>query len=183
MKDPQHSVLASPVAGIRTLLDETADEERLWSDEDLRDVLAHQWSAPLGIDLAGLDEGTAGDVALAAMSGGQTLRSFEDLLEHPDPPLELLELAKEFAKRCLGSPHSAIPQDVARVMYFAGIAAALGHCGRRITSLSDESIANGIRWALAKDWLAQGPRNVLLLGLDALEGKGSPGDERDLPEL
>ncbi|MBT3295413.1 MAG: hypothetical protein HN383_09095 [Verrucomicrobia bacterium] len=172
MNDPQHSILDTPPAGIRSLLDDAAAEDRLWSPNDLQDVFAHQWSAPLALDLGGLDDAFASRVEMLASSKHLLLRSFGDLLTHDRPPLPLLKLAKEFAKRCLNSPHSVIPHDVARVLYFASIAAALSGCQRRISTLDDERLAAGLRWAMAREWLAPEARDVLRSGLEALGFNG-----------
>jgi hypothetical protein len=163
----------APDRGVRTLLDRVSREDEVfWSDEDLRAVFGHQWSAPLAVDLAGVDDAYAEQVQSLAVSKGLVLRSFGDLLRHPSPPPALLEMSKEFAKRSLYSPHAAIPQDVARALYFASIAAALGRCGRKITRLSDEEVAGGIRWSLSRDWLGEDARAVLADGLEVLEARG-----------
>ena len=151
------------------LLDQADQESTLWSTDDLQDILSHQWAAPLALDLGGLQETFAERVETLAASKGLLLRSFGDLLEHKRPPLELLELTKEFAKRSIAAPCSSIPHDVARVIYFSSIAAALCHCGRRITTLSDQRITDGISWALSLNWLEDNAREVLSSGLQALE--------------
>ena len=168
MSDTQHSILDSSPGRLRGLLDDTSAEDRLWSADDLQDIFVHQWSAPLALDLGGLDDAHATQVETLATSKQLLLRSFGDLLKHERPPLALLELSKEFAKRCLNSPHSTIPHDVARVLYFASIAAALSRCGRRISELSDARIISGISWALSREWLAEEARDVLSSGLEAL---------------
>ena len=162
------SVFESPAGGLRTMLDEAAAEDRLWSETDLGDVLRHQWAAPLAVDLGGMEARQAERLELLAASKGLLLRSFGDLMSNAHPPLALLELTKEFAKRCLHSPHAALPDDVARVMYFASIAAALAHAGRRISKLADDDIVAGIDWALSKSWVSDDARAVLKAGRDAL---------------
>ncbi|MBL7076097.1 MAG: hypothetical protein ISS31_01370 [Kiritimatiellae bacterium] len=174
MNRPQPSILDAPPAGIRSLLNDTAAEDQLWSDSDLQDVFAHQWKAPLAMDLGGLDDAFAQRVEMLASSKNLLLRSFGDLLTHERPPLPLLKLTKEFAKRCLNSPHSVVPHDVARVLYFASIAVALGRCRRRISTLSDDSIVDGIRWALSREWLAPEACDVLRSGLEALGREEEP---------
>ncbi|MBL7115040.1 MAG: hypothetical protein ISS35_04675 [Kiritimatiellae bacterium] len=172
MTDPKHSILNCSASNVKTLLNEAVTEDQLWSAEDLQDVCNHQWDAPLAIDLNGLEDTHAERVETLAAAKGLLLRSFGDLLEHPHPPLELLMLAKEFAKRSLSSPHATLPHDVARMLYFASIATALSRCNRRITTLSDDQIAEGIRWALSRDWLLSEARAVLTLGLETLKLAG-----------
>jgi|ETNmetMinimDraft_30_1059905.scaffolds.fasta_scaffold61890_2 hypothetical protein len=169
MKDAGHSLVDASSSDVRSFLEEVKTEDHLWSEADLGDVLSHQWSTPLEVDLSGMDGALSQRVNLLAKSKGLLLRSFGDLMEHPKPPLELLGLTKEFAKRCICSPHSPVPHDVARVLYFASIATALCRCRKRITTLSDGDVMDGISWSLSRDWLPEGARNVLTSGLEALK--------------
>ncbi len=163
------SVLEVPVDNMRGFLEETTDEEQAsWSEDDLKAIFGHQWSTPLSVDLGGLDAVLAERVKTLATAQGLLLRSFGDLLRHPNPPLALLELSKEFAKRSLYSPCPAIPHEVARVLYFTSISAALSHCNRRITTLNNDDVAAGINWALSCDWVSDDARTVLQSGLAAL---------------
>lgn len=74
----------------------------------------------------------------------------------------MLTLAKEFAKTHIHSEHAAIPHDVAVVLYFSTIAAALCHAGVRITTLDDSKLADGLKWCLARDWLEPSIRQLLM---------------------
>lgn len=169
MGNEQKSVLDVPMDAMRGFMEQTAEtDEPSWSDADLKAIFGHQWSTPLTVDLSGLDATLADHVGMLASSQGLVLSSFGDLLRHPNPPLALLELSKEFAKRSLYSPCPAIPHDIARVLYFTSIAAALAHCQHRITTLSDAEVATGIKWALACDWLTNDAKTVLEAGLRSL---------------
>lgn len=170
MGDEQKSVLDVPVDSMRGFLEETADADHAsWSEDDLKAIFGHQWSTPLSVDLGGIDAALAERVKALATAQGLLLRSFGDLLRHPNPPVELLKLTKEFAKRSLYSPSPAIPHDVARVLYFTTIAAALGHCKSRISTLSDDDLAKGITWALSNEWITDGARRALGSGLSAIQ--------------
>ncbi len=172
MDDEQRSVLDVPMDAMRGFMEQTAEPDApSWSEGDLKAIFGHQWSTPLAVDLSGLDATLADRVALLASSHGLVLNSFGDLLGHPNPPLALLELTKEFAKRSLYSPCPSIPHDVARVLYFTSIAAALGHCQRKITTLDNAEVATGIKWALACDWLTDDAKAVLESGLEALRNE------------
>jgi hypothetical protein len=169
-----NAVFESPAAGLLAFLEAAEPGDSGWGSTAPGAVFRHQWAAPLVVDLAGLREG--GKVmAPLAQSEGLVLRTFGDLLNHPHPPASLLLLAKEFAKRCLYSPLSAIPHDVARVLYFACIAAALARAGRRISELGDEALTAGMRWAVGRRWINDGARAVLREGIAAL-AHGNDGD-------
>lgn len=127
--------------------------ERLWRDDELRAMLQHQLTAPLRVDLINMDKDAAVGVRTLADAQGLTLKSFGDLLAHPHPPIELLKITKDFAKACRLSPHSSLPREIASVLYFASIAAALVRCQRRITGLTNDALKEGLHWVLARPWL------------------------------
>jgi hypothetical protein len=154
---------------IATLLDLPVDAERLWRDEELGAILRHQMTAPLQVDLINLERGLAVKVRNLAESQGLTLKSFGDLLAHPSPPVELLQITKDFAKACRLSPNSPLPKDIATVLYFASIAAALVRCRRRITGLSNDALTQGLRWVLGRPWLDAPTRRLVKDGLQFLK--------------
>lgn len=172
MGNEQHSILDVPIDAMRGFIEQTTQADApSWSEADLKAIFGHQWSTPLSVDLGGLDASLAERVSMLASAQGLVLNSFGDLLRHPNPPLTLLELSKEFAKRSLYSPFPSIPHDVARVLYFSSIAAALSHCGKKISTLSNEDIATGIEWALTCDWVTEDAQTVLHAGLAALQSE------------
>ncbi len=145
---------------LATLLDLSPDAERLWRDEELGALLRHQMTAPMQVDLINLERGLALKVRNLAEAQGLTLKSFGDLLAHPNPPVELLKITKDFAKACRLSPHSPIPHEIASVLYFTSIAAALVRCRRRITGLTNDALAEGFRWVLSRSWLDAPTRSL-----------------------
>lgn len=158
---------------LATLLDMRGDDaDRLWRDEELGAILRHQMTAPLQVDLINLERGLAVKVRSLAESQGLTLKSFGDLLAHPNPPVELLRITKDFAKACRLSLHSPIPHDIASVLYFASIAAAMVRCRTRITGLSGDALADGLRWVLARPWLDAPTRSVVEEGLRLVNPQG-----------
>ena len=92
------------------------------------------------------------------------------MLEHPRPPLELLELTKQFAKKCRSNPDGPLPDDIASVLYLAAIAAAMTRCGARITKLGDVGMHHGLRWALRQSWLDASLRELFARGCEAFGG-------------
>jgi hypothetical protein len=135
-----------------------------WDAEDLEGILEHQLAAPLEADLADLRPGLRRRLAELGAAGGPPIATFRDLLEHPRPPLELLELTKRFAKRCRSNPDAPLPDDIATVLYLAAIAAAMTRCATRITGLGDEGMRHGLRWALGRPWLDASTRKLLQRG-------------------
>lgn len=146
--------------------------KRIWRPEELGAVLSHQLSAPVEFDLGRLDARLANRLRLAGAAKGLLLRSFNDLFQHQCPPLELLLLVKDFAKRHIAHPASPLPPEISRVLYFVSISAALARCGRRITRLDDARLRRGIEWAMAQPWVDDRTKGLLSQGLDAMEQSG-----------
>jgi hypothetical protein len=153
---------------------------REWGDGEMADVLRHQLGAPLLFDLgrsgpdrnAGGGERPAGPQGSATPAGAPPIASFGDLLRHPAPPVELLILVKEFGRAGragraapIGAEESegiggTLPPEVGTLLYYAAIAAARVRHGRRITSMGDDDLRNGVEWALQQPWL-DGPTREL----------------------
>jgi hypothetical protein len=104
------------------------------------------------------------------------LKSFGDLLYHPNPLPELLELAKEFAKEHRADAESPLPREVATVLYYASIAAALARCGRRITRHDDATLRKGFQWGCEQPWVDEATRGLLREGLQQVGGMEAPPD-------
>ena len=153
-----------------------AGDQKLWGPEELGAILEHQLSAPLECDLSRLDKGFAQRLKGLNSPGDPPLRSFGDLLRHPSPPVEFLELTKQFAKACRNDPHGSVPGEIATILYFSNIVVAMTKCGRRITKMDDRSLEYSLNWALRQPWLDESTRGILREGLDAL---GSSGPEAE----
>ena len=74
---------------------------------------------------------------------GLLLKSFADLFHHPAPVIELLELAKDFAKANMDHPESGLPGEIAATLYYTSIAAALVRLDARISQLADADLQRG----------------------------------------
>jgi hypothetical protein len=81
------------------LLDSTVDDRELWRPEEFGAILRHQFKVPLCADLGGLDPRLGEKLEGLRTPDGRPLATFGDLLHHPVPPMALLELVKEFAKK------------------------------------------------------------------------------------
>ena len=157
------------------LLEVDGSRDRVWRDDELAAVYRHQLSAGIRCDLAGLNARLAEQVNLLASSTDLILKSYADLFYHPNPPVELLILVKDFAKRCRLSPDSALPPAIASVLYYQSIACALVRCRRRISKLSDDELREGLRWGLSRPWLDESTATLFreCVGCLAGEGEGS----------
>jgi hypothetical protein len=121
----------------------------------LESILKHQLAAPVEFDLQTLDSGSQRLLRAAAACDGEqaTIRTFADLFHHASPPLQLLRLAKEFAKAHLNHPDSPLPKEISSILYYASISVALHRLGKRITWLTEDQLRQGVENALAQPWL------------------------------
>jgi DNA-directed RNA polymerase specialized sigma24 family protein len=138
---------------------------------DAAALLQQVLSAPVPLDLDAVDAALAEKARAWVEGQGRRGKSFGELLHDPNPPPELLELAKHVAKENRDDLERPLPRKVATVLYYACIAAALAHCGRRITSCDDPTLQQGFQWACDKPWVDQATRDLLREGLRVLGGK------------
>lgn len=147
-------------SGVAKMLSLSAEPVRSWSPEELRAVLHHQLEASVEFDLAAMDPARARRLEPPAASGALPVKSFHDLLAHPHPPVELLTLTKNFAKRNADHSDTPLPKPVALALYYAAIAAALARRTMRITKLSDAELRQGFSWAMKQPWMDDTLRGV-----------------------
>jgi hypothetical protein len=173
MEKTEQALMDSDPHGMAALINVGSGDERIWNADELEAILKHQLSAPIEVDLASLERRLAAQLRLAAASHGLLLKSFGDLLHHPNPPLELLKLTKDFAKACRLSRGGPLPREIATVLYFASIVVAMVRCQRRITRLDDADTRHGVEQCLAQTWLDAATRQLFEDGLKVLRGDGS----------
>jgi hypothetical protein len=142
--------------------------ERPWQPAELAAVLRHQLAAPVEFDLAGMGGAVAGRLRTLAASQGLLLKSVGDLLRHPQPPIELLEMLKDFAKAHVLHPHSPLPREIATVLYYASILVAMSRCDRQITKLDSDPLSEGVADLLRQEWLDDSMRALFTDGLGRL---------------
>lgn len=155
--------------------------ERIWNSGELAGILRHQLTTPLHVDLAGIAS-AAGQLREAAEARGLVLKSFGDLLRHPQPPVALLKMMKDFAKASGRSPNAALPREISSVIYFASIIAAMTRCSRRITKLDDGALRDAVEWALEQPWLDEVTHTVFLKGRQFLTGRSARRSSRSVEE-
>jgi hypothetical protein len=172
--DSSEAVFKSRAKDLAALLASGEERARLWRPDELAAIFRHQITAPMLVDLGGFDPRTATRLKLVSDAQGLLLKSFSDLLQHPAPPVELLELVKDFAKANLDHPESGLPAEIASALYYISIAAALVRLDARISKLSDASLQRGLSWTREQAWLDDPARVLLAQALEKI-GTGQKG--------
>jgi hypothetical protein len=160
--DSAESVFQGQPKSLAALLEASGEESRLWCPEELGAIFRHQLAAPVLVDLGGYDPGTAARLKKLSEAQSLLLKSFSDLFHHPAPPLELLELTKDFAKANMDHAQSSLPGEVAAALYYTSIAAALVRLDARITRLPDAELRRGLLWTRDQPWLDADTQQLLL---------------------
>jgi RNA polymerase sigma-70 factor (ECF subfamily) len=96
------------------------------------------------------------DILVAGCEG--TIRSY---LCDKSPNVEALESIKEWANAQRATGSRALPGDLASVLYYGAISAALVRCGKRITGLNDQALAAGLRSIEDQAWLDGSLRSLI----------------------
>lgn len=160
-----HSLNHSRSRPLASLMGLSGDEPPAWPPGELGAILRHQLAAPLEFDLRTLAPGGERAVSemTASISAGPRPRSFGDLIRHPLPPLDLLELMKEFARA--GRDDGSLPPEIGTVLYYATITLGLLRHNTRITKLDDNALRKGIEWSAALPWIDDALRQLFSEGL------------------
>ena len=175
--DSAESVFQRQPKSLAALLEASGEEARLWRPEELGAIFRHQMAAPVLVDLGGYDPGTAARLKILSDAQSLLLKSFSDLFHHSAPPLELLELTKDFAKANMDHAQSSIPGEVAAALDYTSIAAALVRLDARITRLPPADLRRGLLWTREQAWLDADTKQLLLQAADKIAppgGKGAP---------
>jgi hypothetical protein len=151
----------------------TGDESSpLWGANELAALFRHQMSAPMLMDLGSFDPRTAEQLKTLAAAQGLLLSSFADLFNHSAPPLQLLQMVKDFAKANMDHPESGLPREIATALYYTSIAAALLRLDARISQLPDADLQRGLRKTQEQKWLDAQTKALLAGALKKLSGEG-----------
>lgn len=142
--------------------------------DDLRAQLEYHLAAPLQFELGSANQDVVSQVRTTASADGLLLKSLRDLLEHPRPPLVLLQSVKDFTKACSEYPDSPLPCEVGRVLYYTAIAATWLNWQVRLSKLTDNELATGIHWSLAQPWLDETCRKIFTKWLEAGNSQPTP---------
>jgi hypothetical protein len=142
----------------------------LWRPDELAAMFRHQMSAPVLMDLGSFDPRTASQLKALTAAQGLLLSSFADLFNHSNPPIQLLQLVKDFAKANLDHPESGLPREIVTALYYASIAAALVRLDTRISKLSDADLQLGMRLTREQPWLDERTKSLLTEALKRISG-------------
>ncbi len=156
----------SDMISLTHMMDLGFEDSELWEPAELGAILEHQLAAPVLEELAHLDKKRADRLEMAV---DPPSKRFADLLHHPRPPVEVLNLTKQFAKACRKCADGPLPEEIATILYFLSIAAAITKCGRRITRMDDQSLRHSLDWTLKLAWLDSSSRGLLRKGREAVE--------------
>src|ERR1700722_17970456 len=173
MSEPDSSaaLFKSRAKELAALMASSDERGQLWRADELAAMFRHQMSAPMLMDLGSFDPRTASQLKMLSAAQGLLLSSFGDLFNHPTPPIQLLQLVKDFAKANMDHPESGLPSQIATALYYACIAAALVHLDARISQLPGADLRNGLRWASEQVWLDEKTKALLIAAVKKLDGK------------
>jgi hypothetical protein len=149
---------------------------RSFTDEELAAMAREEMAAPVCFERAGFGSQQAEQVRAAMGPGGLLPKSLGDLFSHPHPPLELLDLARRFAKSHAIHPRGTLPRPIALLEYFGSIAVALLRHNRQITSLDRQTLAQALQWFGEQPWVSEPLRTTFRDGLDRLRSEQVPHD-------
>ena len=157
-----------PTAGMARMM--ALDRAKpIWSDSDMAELLRHQLNAPVVADLrrcGAIDEATLSQIE--TLMQGYSGFTFRDVLFHPAPPLPVLLAIKTFGKFAI-EQDGPLPPEIAYVLYYCAIVAALLNHGERITSLKSLALCQGAEWVIQQPWTEPSTREFLIAGLTEFE--------------
>ncbi len=172
--DPVSSVHRGRPKALAALLAAREERARLWRPEELAAIFRHQMSAPVVVDLRGFDAVTAAQLRNLSDAQGLLLKNFGELFRHPNPPVELLEVTKDFAKLNLDHADSVLPNEIASVLYYTSIAVALVRLDTRISQLKNADLRRGLIWVKEQAWIDEDTRVLMDKTIEKLASEGEP---------
>jgi hypothetical protein len=156
------SIQPDHTAALAAIIAFDSDGRAIWPAQQLRAALHRQLVSTLS-ERQQLED--------AGQSAHPPIETLGQLLHHPRPPMKLLWLAKEHAKLSREDPHSPLPPEVALLLYYGSIAAALLRHGQRISRLSDDDLRGGFNWSARQEWVDE-PTRLLFLEAMAMLRSG-----------
>ena len=169
--DSSNTIFMSGPEGLARMLELDNPGKALWDSDETRAIWQHQLHAPLEADLSTLDSPHAAEIRSLAESQPFLSQSFAEFFEQAHPPIGLLKLIKEFAKRTLNDSEDAQLKAVATALYYGSYATGLTRCGSKIGTQDDDELERGFKWGLKQTWLDEGTKGLMLSALKLLPGK------------
>jgi len=144
-------------------LNESNSDE--WQPDDMVAMLDHQYRAPLAFDLSAVETGRreakARDQSLTQGAAAR-IKTFEDLFFHPEPPLPLLKLTKEFFKqRTQTHKKDSAEWQLAYLFYLLSILVSRMR-GANISALSAGELVDAIKWGSSRGWVDEKTKALLV---------------------
>ncbi len=167
-----HDAEASQLAQFMDL----GDHDGLWSPGELAAIFRHQLASTVEFPFVALSDPSAKSVQEICLAADPQIKTFGDLFEHPQPPLELLRMTKDYAKQCRARGESPIPAEVATMLYVLSILVARTRRGQGISDLNDQSLHRLAAWAAEQSWIA-GPIRRLLDAAQQVFDSGEPASD------
>ena len=167
----EDDIIKTELKSLARMMDLQFGDSQLWAPDELAAILQHQLDAPLEFDFTRLGNVPTGTVAALSPAEGPPIETFRDLFAHPNPPVELLEQTKQFAKKCRSRCDGPLPDEIATIVYFLSIVSAMTRCNRRISRLDDQSLRYALDWATSQAWVDESTREILRRGHNAIDPK------------
>jgi hypothetical protein len=133
-----------------------AERSRHWEKSELKALWLHTLSTPITLDEWG---------ATTSANLGIHEVTIRDLFFQPNPPVELLNRLKHWAKACRNRPECGLPPEIGSALYFGAVATAHLRRRSRITKLNNDEIRTGIEWSLKQEWIDERMKDLFRTAL------------------
>jgi len=157
-----------PPERVAGLMDQGSGNPPNWTDAELGAVLRHQLDTPIEAEVVGLGAAAAAKLQAICAGEDQGATTLAGVFNCADPSVAMLQMVKEFAKTLLEHPDTALPREVAGILYWTSIAAGMVLKRSRITRLEDGALEAGLSWAASREWLDGRCRELIETALDRL---------------
>ncbi len=160
---------SAPPRRLASLFDETLGISSPWTREEFGAILKHQLSAVILPDVSHLRTDLGREAQDPTLNPNTT---FCEALGAVPPSMKLLHVIKNISKARAAHKESGIPREVSLVVYYSAIAAAINHGEKSITTLSRETLSDGLHWVLDQEWVEEtvkAPMRRALLASDTIE--------------
>lgn len=146
------SASSYPYRGMHRMLRMATDASQTYHVDDLELHLSAILRSPIS---EALNQMGQSNEAVQQITAKHTypFATIESMLLEASAPVVILDLIKTVAAQARNIGELVIPKPVTTAIYFLCIAAALRCDNRRITSLSDADIRNGLRWVRQASWI------------------------------